>query len=504
MLQMTGQKTTIPAPIGGWNARDAVDLMAPTDAIRLDNMFPGDTQITVRKGYTSHATGLGNNIETLLSYDGGGTKKMFGIAGTSIFEVTSSGAVGAAKVTGLSGAQWGGTMMATSGGPYLWIWDETGTDAPYHLTGSTWAQPTLTGITDTDVIGGMVHKRRIFVLLKDSLTMGYLAVNSIAGAVTSYDLSSLFQYGGTLVACGTWSRDGGSGADDLAVFITSNGEVAVYSGTDPDAASTWSLVGVFKIGNPVGKRCVMKVGADLVILTDAGVVPLSQVLQSGESAPTSSVTDKISGAFRTAAANYGTTFGWDMILYPKGKYALVNVPQETGVFHQYVVNLTTGAWCRFKNQNGYSWVVHNKELYFGTNGTVWKADNGDSDNGSDIDCYGKTSFNYYGSPGVNKQFTMMRPVVGSSGSVALSIGFDVDFKDGVTTYTAASVASAGSTWDEATWDSAEWDAPSSTIQEWRSIEGIGMNAAFRLKFSTGLSAVSWHATDVIWIPALGI
>lgn len=503
-MEPTGQRDTLPAPIGGWNARDALDLMAPTDAIRLDNWFPGDSEVSVRNGFASHATGLGNNIETLLSYDGTGTKKMFGIAGTSLFECTAAGAVGAADVTGLTDAQWGSLMMATSGGPYLWMWNETASDAPYHYDGSTWAQPSLTGITSSDVIGAMVHKRRIFMVLNNSLKFGYLAVNTIAGAVTTFDLASQFKFGGTLVACGTWTRDGGAGADDLAVFLTSNGEVAVYSGTDPSTAATWSLVGVFKIGNPVGKRCLMKVGADLVVLTDAGVVPLSQVLQSGESAPTTAVTDKISGAFIESARRHGTTFGWQMILYPKGKYAFVNVPASGTTFYQYVVNLTTGAWCRFTGQDGYSWVVHNKELYFGTNGTVYKADSGSDDAGADIDVYGKTAFNYFNLRGVNKQFTMMRPVIGSTGDLTVSIGFDVDFRDGVATYTADPISPFGATWDEATWDVAEWDAPSSVIQEWRSIEGVGTCGSFRLKLSTSLSSVTWHATDVIWVPGLGL
>ena len=35
----TGESTSLAAPIGGLNTRDAVDLMPKTDAIRLDNFF---------------------------------------------------------------------------------------------------------------------------------------------------------------------------------------------------------------------------------------------------------------------------------------------------------------------------------------------------------------------------------------------------------------------------------------------------------------------------------
>jgi hypothetical protein len=43
--------------------------------------------------------------------------------------------------------------------------------------------------------------------------------------------------------------------DDYAAFITSEGQVAVYSGADPASSTTWSLVGVFDIGAPIGRRC---------------------------------------------------------------------------------------------------------------------------------------------------------------------------------------------------------------------------------------------------------
>ncbi|MEC9266711.1 MAG: hypothetical protein VX464_11680 [Pseudomonadota bacterium] len=48
--------TTIPAPIGGWNARDAIDLMQPTDAIVLDNWYPDETEVALRRGYSLHGT----------------------------------------------------------------------------------------------------------------------------------------------------------------------------------------------------------------------------------------------------------------------------------------------------------------------------------------------------------------------------------------------------------------------------------------------------------------
>lgn len=54
---MTAQ--AIPAPIGGWNARDALDAMPPTDAIKLVNWIPRAGFVQSRGGYAVHAAGLG-------------------------------------------------------------------------------------------------------------------------------------------------------------------------------------------------------------------------------------------------------------------------------------------------------------------------------------------------------------------------------------------------------------------------------------------------------------
>jgi hypothetical protein len=49
--QNTAQTASIPAPIGGWNARDSLAAMAPTDAVQLVNWFPTPTDVTMRRGY---------------------------------------------------------------------------------------------------------------------------------------------------------------------------------------------------------------------------------------------------------------------------------------------------------------------------------------------------------------------------------------------------------------------------------------------------------------------
>jgi hypothetical protein len=48
----TANTTSVPSPIGGWNARDSLANMSPTDAVQLVNWFPTPTDVTMRSGYT--------------------------------------------------------------------------------------------------------------------------------------------------------------------------------------------------------------------------------------------------------------------------------------------------------------------------------------------------------------------------------------------------------------------------------------------------------------------
>jgi hypothetical protein len=185
---------------------------------------------------------------------------------------------------------------------------------------------------------------------------------------------------------------------------------------------------------------------------------------------------------------------------------LFNIPQGSSIFHQYVVNLTTGSWARFTGQNAHCWVVFNGELYFGgSSGTVFKADTGTNDNTAAIEGIGKTAFNYFGQRGTQKQFTMIRPVMESDLSLSVSIGFDLDFAQGVDFYTPEPAPVLGATWDEAAWDEEFWPVEGgNVVQVWRSVNGIGYAAALRVKTSTTAQNVKWHSTDFIWQVGSGL
>ena len=72
----------LPAPTGGWNARDVLSEMAPNDAVILENWFPSTTSVNQRYGYSEWATGLPAETETLMNYAGPASDKLFAACGS--------------------------------------------------------------------------------------------------------------------------------------------------------------------------------------------------------------------------------------------------------------------------------------------------------------------------------------------------------------------------------------------------------------------------------------
>ena len=101
----TAQTVSLPAPVGGWNARDSIAAMPPFDAVIMDNWFPDTDYVKVRKGYTNHVTGITGQVETLMQYSSGTARKLFAAATTSIYDVSVAGTVGAAVVTAQTNAR---------------------------------------------------------------------------------------------------------------------------------------------------------------------------------------------------------------------------------------------------------------------------------------------------------------------------------------------------------------------------------------------------------------
>tara|TARA_R110002126_G_scaffold148757_1_gene294786 strand:+ start:6191 stop:7747 length:1557 start_codon:yes stop_codon:yes gene_type:complete len=511
MVQRTAANVqSIPAPVGGWNARDSLANMDPMDAVTLVNYFPTVSNCVLRGGYSKWATGFTGQAQSLLSYSGGATNKLFAVVGTpslSIYDVTAGGAVGAAVVSSLTNAIWEYTNVATTGGNYLYA--VNGVDKPRLYDGTTWtaidaaSTPAITGVTTTTLDNITLFKNRLWFIQKNTLKAWYLPTSAVGGAAQSLDLSSIARFGGHLVDLDTWTIDAGYGVDDNLAFITSNGEVIVYRGTDPASDATWALAGVWKLGSPISKRAMLKWGGDLLILTYDGLMPMAASLQSSRLDPRVALSNKIQGAITKAATEYGGTHaavGWQVFYNAKRTAVWINVPVADGSQQQqYVMNTITASWCQFTGWEANVWETYDDDPYFGGNGYVGKAwDSTYADNNANISANVLQAFNYLGSRGVQKYFTRARPSIFTDGNPAISMGINVDFDIQNNATPLSYSASAMGLWDSGTWDAAVWGDDLQITNNWQGVTGLGYCGAVLLtSASTGLQ-IEWASTDVVY------
>jgi hypothetical protein len=465
----------------------------------MDNWFPGTEKVTLRRGSAEHVTGLGASVETLMPYNAlSGTPALFGVAGGSIYNVTTSGAVGAAVSTGYTNSRFQHVQIGTSGGQFLFA--VNGEDAPISFDGTTWANPSITasGFVPADTIWCNLHQNRLWFGAKNSLDTWYLPVRSIAGTCVVFPLASVAQMGGYVMAMGTWTRDGGDGTDDVAVFLTSEGEAILYQGTDPSSASTWALIGVFRIGKPIGRRCMIKAGADLIMVTQDGFVAASSILSLDRSqAQKVALSEQINKSVNDAVSAAGSTFGWQPFLYPKGTMLIFNVPTiVAGTYHQYVFNTITGAPARFTGMNAICWGMLGDNAYFGgADGTVYLSDTGASDNGSAINGDVLPAFDYFGSPGMVKRFGLVEPIFQSEGNPNAAIDLNIDFQIAVPTGVPSASPVNSARWGVSRWGIGVWGSALQIYKGWRGVRGIGRSASLRIRVSSTTSRPSLVATN---------
>lgn len=433
---------------------------------------------------------------------------------TAVTSLTSSGTTATASMTAAHGLLTGmsvtlsgfvptgynGTYVITVTGLTTFTYTLAAALGVTTTTGT--ATPTsgfvVTGVSPSLFINVTIFKSRMWFVEKNSLRVWYLPTLSIGGAAQSLDFSSLFNQGGYLMEMCDWSLDAGIGLDDYAVFMSSQGQVAVYRGTDPASSTTWSLVGIYEMGSPIGRRSMVKYAGDILVISQDGLVPLSKALMSSRVANVDALSDKIQHVISDYVSLYYLNYGWETVLFPRENMLLVNVPFSSTQSYQLVMNTISGAWSRFIGYNAHCFTLHNDNLYFGGEGVVCRAYDTQADNGANINFEAIQSFNHFGSSGQLKQVKMLRPIISTDGSPSVLFGVNVDFDmtapTGIPTFTPTSRAS----WDLATWDgSFTWGGDLQIKRDWQTAFGLGYSIAAHMKGTINGAKMRWASTDYL-------
>ncbi|MDO4161886.1 MAG: hypothetical protein Q4D80_02630 [Pseudomonadota bacterium] len=502
----------LPAPIKGLNMRDSLADMDAGYAIVMDNYMPQDTKVALRKGYIKYAE-LDEKICTLAEYKAGDTNSFFAVAAGKLYNVSSRKNIYAYDAVSFSNSycrtqQYKNYLYFVNGSdtPKVYYQDESGAE---HFEDWGFSAENLNA---TRIAGVSLSKQRLWFIESGSLKVWYPATaGNISGPLNCFDLSQIARFGGELRAVANWTQDGGQGIDDLTVFITSEGEALVYAGSDINNAATWKLSGSYKISRPIGYNCLVPYQGDVVIISEDGYVPLSKALPL-EQANASQIafSDSIRGLILSRTARNLNRYGWQGIIYSRGGYALFNVP-VSNQYEQHVINVNTGAWCRFTGIRSHCWGIYNQKLYFGADKGIFLFDEGYSDDGVEISGCVEQAYNNLGSNSI-KKIQLLNPRTKSSSGYSLVIYTNMDMENRKVNYKENLADSSLHKWNETKWSSSaapagiRWGAAESTTirSQWIANSSTGYKASVVFKTKTKGNLIEWYETGIRYETGSGV
>lgn len=491
---------SFPTLVRGWIANEALSDPQPGGAALLENWFPTATELRMRAGSELFAT-IGDGsapVAALFSYVTGTIKRLFAASPTQIYDITSVAdpTVSPAPAHGpFTGGDWSVVQFATAGGVFLR--GVNGKDTPFVYTADAGfsSAPAITGADPTKLSYVWSYKRRLFFIEKETLDAWYLPVDQVGGAAVRLPLGGVFPLGGQLVFGGGWSLDTGSGLSEQCVFVTSEGEVAVFAGDDPSTAAGWQKVGVYRIGRPLGPKAHIRGGGDLIIASDIGFVPLSQAIQRDIAALSpAAVSYPIETEWNERVAQRSTV-PWHCEVWPKKQMVAIALPTLVDTRAEMLIaNARTGAWTLYTGWDGTCLRAFGDRLFFGSSaGRIIEAEV----TGLDVGQPGQPAIPYaasavplfegLGSTGVVKTAGLARAVLRSSVPVVARLSAHADYAIEMPSLPDAPMDAISSVWGLGIWGLSTWGGQVAklTVQNWESVSAVGSVLAPGIQITSG-------------------
>ena len=461
----TARTVTLTSPMRGLVTNQNIAQQDGASAIVLENFWPTPTGVRLRGG-TEARVSIPNAVTALFEYRTD-IDVSFVADEENIYEFSSttiSGTVLDPTVTGQTGGSYSTVQMQTDGGSYLIA--VNGSDPMQIYDGISWQQIgpatapfAVTGVDTENLSHVWIYRNRVFFIEKNSADVWYLSTNSVAGEATRFPLSGVFQLGGTLMTGATWSSDSGAGMDDRCVFVTDQGEFAVYAGGDPGDASNWALEGVYNIGKPLGSKAMMSVGGDLIFATEAGLIPISAARTKDVGAlKLDSLSYNIEPDWSNAVAFSGYSQPWIVEKWAERNMALVSPFRDRR--EVFAVNLESGAWTKFTGWRVRAMGVLGDVLHYGDDkGQIYRCETGGLDGNNPIVarlCY---AFEHMANAGSYKSIGALRGTFRHLSRFKPRFSIATDYRPIFPAAPSAALTNeAGNIWDEATWNADFWGA----------------------------------------------
>jgi hypothetical protein len=480
----------LSAPLKGLSRVAELDTADPLLASILTNWIVEEDRITVRPGYIKIGQVVGNTpVSTIIPYYGS-PSEIAVAAGTKIFDLAGTTVL----ASGYGGDDWAWTSFSNlssvdytlmvNGFNGLISWDGTTFVAESLVVpaGETWINP-----AKFDKI--LTHMNRVWFADNENLAVYYLEL---------FPLNAMFKRGGVIRGLYTWSIDGGTGLDDALAIFTSNGEVAIYSGVDPE--SDFKLVGIFRFDAPMSKDSIINFGGDLYVMVSTGLVPMTTLIRA-ETEQLGKSDLNVMKEFEEVSHLHRGDYGWQAILNHHTNHAICNMPLGGGKYQQMVRKMPGQVWTKWDGVPSRCWGWLDNHTYFGSNtGGIYRGGTEYlNDNGAAINADVRFSWSNYGSV-TKKNFKMVRLYSITDGAPTPFVDMEVDYTNVPPTnqpeVAAAPVGTA--TWNTATWDIDNWAAAFQPKQNWQGVTGLGRVGAVRVRIGVTGSSFSLTGVDVLY------
>ena len=517
---VTQKQIRLPAPIGGLNLGSAAFNIPIEDAFVVDNVVLRPFGLEVRKGWRYWVPAANNftgEVRTLMSFNSSVevNDRLFAapnVAAGTVYNVTTPNVAPTVAfiptTPPTTPGEWYSVNYRTPGGNFLCA-VSAGAGYFNYSTVAGWVEvasgsgagkiefPAGDTTTTKDFATCFVWKNRLWFIKKDSSVAYYLPVQSITGKVVPFDFGPLLAHGGSLAFGADWTYDGGGGMDDFLIIMGTNGDMLVYQGTDPAAATTFEVKGVWYAGRlPGGRRGFCQHGGDLLILTEFGVQRVSDYVSGRISDPIgqASLAPKFNPwlarlVTRDIAFNY-----WFILPYPTEELLYVGSPivsLTTGTRLNYLMNALTNNWSSTSGLDTLCAVLFQGRFMYGTrDGKVLQGFYGvrDGDNytssvfGNEVTAQINTGFYDYGSPTANKTATRVRLCGITQGPFAFFAKIVPEYNIVENQQSPPPNTLSGYSWDVGLWNQATWEELRATFHDWFGVAGFGKKLALQLSF----------------------
>ena len=488
----------ISAPLKGLSLSSKLTEGDPLTATILDNWTVEENLIRSRPGIAQALVVAGGApVETLVPFYGSPGKiaaasggKLVTLDGTVVHSGFLSNDWGFTAFSNLASTTY--TIMV-NGQDGVWSWD--GTSVVHEAVTAPAGKPYIVPGQFANVVS---HMNRLWFADGNNLSVYYLPLQQKSGEVKELPLNAIFKRGGTIRAIASWTVDGGGGLDDQLVIFSSNGEAAIYGGTDPD--TDFALTGVYRLDSPMSKHSVVNWGGELYVLISTGLVPMSKMMRA-ESEQLGKVSDRDVYTAFLSAADKRNFPGWAVLLDHSTGRMICNMPLGGKSYRQMVRNMPGQQWSTWSSLPSRCWGWVANRLFVGSDdGKVYEmATFNLNDAGLPIRVDVQAAWQSFGTP-AEKQFKMVLPYLQSDGVPAPFIDIKVDYDQTAPTNQPDVTLGGGSgaLWDTGTWNVDGWAGSLSSWNNWSGVGRLGRVGAPRLVALVSNCTLALTGWDVLY------